>query len=593
VAIEPPKLASSQARAAALAALGLAVAACTGQVGGGGTGAPSTGAAGAATSAGAGGSGVLIGAAAGAGTGTGTGTSGTGGPSGLLNLPGGAEPIARLHKLTAAEFANSVGDLLSAGAPIGPVEPDDVVAGFASVGASTVAMSPAGVGLYEGATGAATDYVFADPTRAAAVLSCVPTSATDTACASKALAAFGRRAFRRPLSDAETMRFVTLAQTIAAKPGSTVLAGMRHAVWAMLQSPSFLYRVELGAASAADGGRLKYDPFEMASRLAATLWGSVPDDPLLDAAAQGKLGTAADVRTQATRMLADPRVHRSMTAFVDDLFGKLELEQATKDPAIFPGWTPTLRDAMQEELERRVDDVVFTSKGDFLSLYESKTTFVNNELAKYYGLPTQATDAWRAATFPADSPRVGLLGAGAILAAYALPQRTSPTARGKFVATALLCKTIPDPPPGVPPLPAMADASSTMRTRMETHRAAASCSACHALMDPIGFGMETFDGAGQFRTQDNGHPIDATGTLDGKSFDGLATLGAIVHDEAVTGPCLVSKLLTFAEGRQLSGHDAPALDALAAAFAKGGNHVDQLMLDLVTSDAFRFVTPDM
>jgi hypothetical protein len=111
-------------------------------------------------------------------------------------------------------------------------------------------------------------------------------------------------------------------------------------------------------------------------------------------------------------------------------------------------------------------------------------------------------------------------------------------------------------------------------------------------MDPIGFGMETFDGAGQYRTTDNGHPIDATGTLDGASFDGLAQLGAAIHADAATGPCLVSKLLTFAEGRRLSTHDAPALDALATTFAKAGNHVDQLMLDLVSSDAFRFVTPD-
>jgi hypothetical protein len=579
---------TASARVTWAAALGLAVAACTGQVGRGGPGAGAAGA-----SPGAGGSSTGPGPSAGAtGTGGGTGTGGAGAPSSLLNLTGGDEPMAHLHKLTASEFANSVRDLLGPATPVGTVEPDDVVAGFASVGAGVVAVSPAGVGLYEDATGAATADAFSDPTRAAAVLACVPTGATDTACASKALAAFGRRAFRRPLTDAETSRFVTLATTVAAQPGSTILAGMRHAVWAMLQSPSFLYRVELGAASSADGGRLKYDGFEMASRLAATLWGSVPDDPLLDAAAQGKLATAADVRAQATRMLADPRVHRSLVAFVDDLFGKLELEQATKDPAVFPGWTSTLRDAMQEELERRIDDVVFTQKGDFLALYESKSTFVNNELATYYGLPAQPTDAWRAATLPGDTPRVGLLGSGAILAAYALPQRTSPTARGKFVATALLCKTVPDPPPGVPPLPAMADASSTLRQKLEMHRSAASCSVCHALMDPIGFGMETFDGAGQYRTTDNGHPIDATGTLDGASFDGLAELGAAVHADAATGPCLVSKLLTFAEGRRLSVHDASALDALATTFAKAGNHVDQLMLDLVSSDAFRFVTPD-
>jgi hypothetical protein len=590
VPIEARKLVPTQTRAATVlaAGLGLVIAACTGRVGGGGpapsSGAAGPGAAGAGTSA----------TTGTAGTGAGPAGGGTGGPSSLLNLAGGAEPTASLHKLTVSEFTNSLNDLLGAGAPVGAVEPDLVVAGFASVGASTVAVSPAGVGLYESVTGTATDYVFSDPTRAAAVLSCIPTTMTDTACASQALAAFGRRAFRRPLSDAETMRFVTLAETVAGKSGGTVLAGMRHAVWAILQSPSFLYRVELGAPSAADGGRLKYGDFEMASRLAGALWGSVPDDPLLDAAAAGKLETAADVSAQATRMLADPRVHRSLVAFVDDLFGKLVLEQATKDPAIFPAWTTTLRDAMQEELERRIDDVVFAQKGDFLSLYESKATFVNAELAQYYGLPAQAAgaDGWWAATFPAETPRVGLLGAGAILAAYALPQRTSPTARGKFVATALLCETIPDPPPGVPPLPAMADASSTLRQKLEMHRSAASCSACHALMDPIGFGMENFDGAGQYRTQDNGHPIDATGTLGGVPFDGLAQLGTAIHADAATSPCFVSKLMTFAEGRPLSVHDASALDALATTFAQAGNRVDQLMLDVVTSDAFRFVTPD-
>jgi hypothetical protein len=577
---------------ALLAALGL-LGACTGQLSTSTGTSSGTGASGSTTGAAGSTTGVGSGTAGGAGSGAGTaGVGGAAAPSSLLNLSGGAEPIARLHKLTSSEFTNSLHDLLGGGAPVSMVEPDVIAAGFASVGASTVAMSPSGVGLYEDATGAATDYAFSDPTRAAAVLSCIPTSTTDMACASKALAAFGRRAFRRPLTADETTRFVTLATTIAAKPGSSVLSGMRHAVWAMLQSPSFLYRVELGAASAADAGRLKYSDFENASRLAATLWGSVPDDTLLDAAAQGKLSAPADLRAQATRMLADPRVHRSLSAFVDDLYGKLELSEAIKDPAIFPAWTPTLRDAMQEELERRIDDVVFTQKGDFLALYESKATFVNNELAKYYGLPAQATDGWRAATFPPDSPRAGLLGSGAILAGFALPQRTSPTARGRFVVQNLLCKTVPDPPPGIPPLPAMAGTTSTLRQKLELHRAAASCSACHALMDPLGFGMETFDSAGQYRTQDNGQPIDATGSVDGAAFGGLAELGAAIHKHAVTGACLVSKLYTFAEGRKLSGHDAPALDGLATAFAKNGNHVDQLLLDLVSSDGFRFVTPD-
>jgi len=576
------KYVSVSARATLLATALTFGVGCTGRFSG--TGA--TGAAGASSSTGTAGAGTTTGAA-----GVGTATTG---PSSLLGLPGGAEPVARMHKLTAVEFANSVQDLLGAGAPLTAVEPDDVVSGFANVGASTVAMSPSGVGLYEAATGAATTFAFADAAHAGAVLSCVPTGTTDTACATKALAAFGRRAFRRPLTDAETTRFVNLAVMIAGAQGSSMLAGMRHAVWAILQSPSFLYRVELGAPSAADGGRVKYSDYEVASRLAGALWGSVPDDTLLDAAAQGQLSTAADVRAQATRMLADARVHRALQAFVDDLFGKQTLAEATKDTTMFPLWTPTLQTAMQQELEQRIDDLVLTQKGDFLSLYTSKTTFVNNELAQFYGLPmsTQPTDGWRPATIPDSSPRAGLLGAGAILAAYALPQRTSPTARGKFLAASVLCKNVPDPPPGIPPLPAMSTAQTTLRQKLEMHRAAASCAVCHQIMDPLGFGMENFDTTGQYRTMDNGLPIDATGMLGGMMFNGLAQLGATIAQQPVTAPCLVSKVYTFAEGRTLTGHDDPALDGLATTFAKNGNHVDQLLLDLVSSDAFRFVTPD-
>ncbi|HSZ83169.1 MAG TPA: DUF1592 domain-containing protein, partial [Polyangia bacterium] len=528
------KCVSVSARATLLATALTFGVGCTGRFSG--TSAGATGAAGASSSTG----------TAGAGTTTGAAGAATAGPSSLLGLPGGAEPVARMHKLTAVEFANSVQDLLGAGAPLTAVEPDDVVSGFANVGASTVAMSPSGVGLYEAATGAATTFAFADAAHAGAVLSCVPTGTADTACATKALAAFGRRAFRRPLTDAETTRFVNLAVMIGGAQGSSMLAGMRHAVWAILQSPSFLYRVELGAPSAADGGRVKYSDYEVASRLAGALWGSVPDDTLLDAAAQGQLSTAADVRAQATRMLADARVHRALQAFVDDLFGKQTLAEATKDTTMFPLWTPTLQAAMQTEIEQRIDDLVLTQKGDFLSLYTSKTTFVNNELAKFYGLPTQATDGWREATIPDSSPRAGLLGAGAILAAYALPQRTSPTARGKFLAASVLCKNVPDPPPGIPPLPAMSTAQTTLRQKLEMHRAAASCSVCHQIMDPLGFGMENFDTTGQYRTMDNGLPIDATGTLGGMMFDGLAQLGATIAQQPVTAPCLVSKVYTFA-----------------------------------------------
>ena len=516
----------------------------------------------------------------------------TTGPASLLSLPASPLPSTALHKLTAWEFANSVQDLLGNDVPLAPVEADTLVGGFATVGASSVSVSPAGIGQYDTVLGAATAYAFANSTRASSVMSCMPQSPTDTTCLTKALNAFGRRAFRRPLTSDETTLFLNLATSIGGQSGSSALVGLQYAVLAILESPDFLYRVEIGAPSAADGGRMKYTSFEMASRLAATLWGSVPDDTLLDAAAQDTLSTAAGTTAQAQRMIADPRVHRALAAFVDQLFDSFSLSQADKDMTMFPMYTTTLRAAMLQEIELRVDDMAFTQKGDYLSLFTSTSTFVNKELAAFYGVPFTATDGgFHNVSFPAGSPRVGILGTGIVLAGHAHAQLTSPTLRGKFVDEMLLCMTIPPPPPGVPPLPSMAPPGSTVRQILSAHRSAAECAACHGLMDPIGFGMEDFDTTGQYRTTDNGQPIDATGTLDGVAFSNLAQLGNAVKTNPVAGPCAVSKVYENALGRLPISMDNDALNQLIGQFVTAGNRVDQLLVNLVGNDGFRFVSP--
>lgn len=511
-----------------------------------------------------------------------------------LSLPTGDTPTARLHRLTQSELEHSLQDLLGDGVPLSKGDPDSVVNGFASIGASVVSTSPSGVGLYEDAVRAATQYVFAEPARVAQ-LGCSAQSATDT-CVNETISRIGRRAFRRPLTDAEKQRYTGLVVSIAGRQGGSAAEGLRHALNAILQSPSFLYRVELGVPSAADGGRSKYTDYELASRLAATLWDSVPDDALLDAAASGKLGTAEGLKAEASRLLADGKAKRALSTFADQLFGMKHLEEATKDPAVFPLWTDSLKASMRRELELRVEDMVFTRKGDFLSLFDERSTFVNAELAKFYGLPAVAGDGFMPATFPADSPRAGLLGAGAVLAGHALPQRTSPTQRGKFVAESLLCRVVPPPPPNVPPLPPMAGPDATLRERLEMHRAAPQCSACHAIMDPMGFGMENFDSIGLPRTMDGTKPVDATGTLtgaglDGSSFNGLAELGAALRKQPVLGPCLVTQLYAEAQGRQAIEADRETINQLSQVFRGSQNRLDQLLLELVASESFRFVEP--
>ncbi len=556
---------------AALAVISLSAVGCTGSVEGTGMMPPGAG--------GSGNPGM---------TGMGTGSTG---PTDMPTT--GDQPAAHMHRLTASQFANSLRDLFGAGVPIGAVDPDQPTGGFVSIGSSSIVSSASGIGLYEASAEAASAWLLADPARASAALACVPKAATDAMCASQAIAALGRRAYRRPLTSDETNRLVMLATAVAAQPGGTITLGMQSALSAILQSPNFLYRVELGAPSAADSGRLKYDSFEMASRLASTLWNTVPDDTLLDAAGKsGGLSNADGVVAQAKRMLADPRAHQGLASFVDDLYALHNLDDAQPDATMFPGFTPTLRAAMQTELEMRIDDMVFSARGDFLSLFDSKTTFVNNELAKHYGLPTAAMDGFHKVEIPSDSPRAGILGSGAILAGLAMPQRTAPTRRGKYIRETVLCQTVPPPPSNVVPnLPPPTDPTATMRQRLGEHRASPVCASCHAFIDPLGFGLESFDAVGKYRTLENGHPVDATGDLDGAKFDGLAQMGTVLRHAAITGPCFVSKVYINAQSRLAGDRDATIMNKLAADFAASGNKADQLLMNLVSSEAFRFVEP--
>jgi hypothetical protein len=559
----------------------LVVAGCVGTVSRGPTG----------SSSGSGGSpgGAGSGAAGTSGPVTGAGGTGTGTPAPLT------QPVPALRKLTVAEFTNSLHDLLGSNAPIpAALEPDQQLDGFRSVSASVVAVSPTGVSQYETAINGAAQYAFSSAAQAATVLSCVPASATDAACLlSKVLGTFGRRAFRRPLTPADLTRYVSVATDIAQEPGGSLLVGLKYAVSAILQSPEFLYRVELGAPSATDGGRDKYTDFEMASRLASLLWVSVPDDALMNAATNGGLSTSAGVVAQAMRMLASPKAHQSIANFANDLYGLdpssgTPLTTTFKDPAFYPSWTKTLPAAMQQELLMRIDDVAFT--GDYLSLYDSPTVFVNNELAKIYGLPQATPDGFRKATLPVGSPRVGLLGASAILASNGLPQRSSPTLRGRFVAQQLLCKVVPDPPPNVN-LAAldMLPAGSSVKATLEAHRQNAACAACHALMDPVGLGLENFDSVGTYRTTENGVAIDASGVLDGMAFQDEASLAKVLRNHPQAASCFVSKLYEQAQGRKTLAVDDPVVATLSQKFETSGHRADQLLLDIASHDAYRFV----
>ncbi|MBZ5711847.1 DUF1592 domain-containing protein [Nannocystis pusilla] len=525
-------------------------------------------------------------------TGGGAPTTGTGSDTGEPEAPASV-PGPMLRRLTASEFTHSMHDLLGP-VKLGAVEADSLQDGFFAVGASRVALSPAGVAQYEQAIGDATAEAFADPARVAQILHCVPAQATDVTCIRDALATFGRRAWRRPLTGVELERHVGIAGAVADETGDVVV-GLRHAVWALLQAPYFLYRVELGLPSPEDDGRLKFTSYEMASRLAFTLWNTLPDEALLDAAEADLLADGPGVTEQALRMLADPRARQGVHNFVAELYGLWALGEKVKDDTLYPQWTPTLKAVMRDELLARVEDVVFDQPGDFFSLYDGQKVFVNNELAAIYGLDPVEPDVFRAAVLPADSPRRGLIGSALMLAMNSLPARTSPTERGQFIAESLLCRTVPPPPPNVDTNlddgVMENDGPQTMREKLEPHRADPACAGCHDITDPLGLALEHFDTIGRFRATDQGLTIDAGGDLDGQPFSDAGELALLLRQHPVVGACLVRKLYTYAGGRLPLSREADTLAEIEDELALSGNRFDRLLISLVTHDDFRFAHP--
>ena len=452
-----------------------------------------------------------------------------------------------------------------------------------------------GVSQYETAINAATQYAFSSATQAAKVLSCVPTSATDTACPlSQVLGTFGRRAFRRPLTAADLTRYVSVATDIAKEPGGSILVGLKYAVSAILQSPEFLYRVELGAPSAADGGRNKYTDFEMASRLASLLWGSVPDEALLNAAASGKLSTAEGVLAQAKTMLASQKAHQAFANFANDLYGmdpssETPLSDDVQRSEVLPQLDQDTARRHAARAVMRIDDVAFT--GDYLSLYDSPVVFVNNELAQDLR-PSPGGGGWVSPRDP--SCRIAAGGASGQRARFSpsngLPQRTSPTLRGRFVAQQLLCKAVPPPPPNVdtsvldtlPP-------GSSVKADSRAHRKNAACAACHALMDPVGLGLENFDSVGAYRTTENNVADRRDRRARRRCLSRTRRRWHGVAKPPGGGVLLREQALRASAGAGATGGRRARRRELEQAVRDNGHRADQLLLDIVSSDAYRFV----
>lgn len=522
------------------------------------------------------------------------GAAGTAGAGAQMAPPGGQLPqevmgeqfsSPSLRRLTTVQYQNSLRDLFGDAVTIpSNLEPDTSLSGLKAIGASTLAVSARATELFETAARDITTQIFNDEAQRQALVGCDPAQAS---CLESFVTDFGRRAWRRPLAADEVTKYVILAQSGQTASGDA-WQGASLIVSAMLQSPNFLYRVELGTVDAAQPTRRWLDSFEVASRLSYLLWGSTPDATLLDTAQGGTLTDPAAIATQAQRLLADARAQAAIETFFSEYLGLGGLQAAQKLPEAYPAFTPSLRAAMQQETLLTLRTVAFDEGADFRSLLTSRTTFVNPELAQLYGMPEPAGDEMTRSTLAANSPRVGLLGQASLLTLYSHASASSPTQRGKFVREILLCQSIPAPPPNVnTTLPDTGDAQ-TMREKLSIH-AAGSCAACHTLMDPIGLALENFDGIGAYRETDDGAAIDASGTLDGVAFADAAGLAQALSQHARFPECVARTLYRYSMGHLEESGEEPAITSLLTSFSGSGYKLKDLLLATAQLPGFRYV----
>ena len=383
-------------------------------------------------------------------------------------------------------------------------------------------------------------------------------------CATDILTALAERAFRRPVTPHGEDVDQLLEFYRAGRAGATFDAGIQRALESILVDPEFLFRIERDPANVAPATAYRLTDVELASRLSFFLWGSIPDDELLDVAGAGRLSDPAVLEEQVRRMLSDQRSGVLVSSFAAQWLHLRRMRSVAPDVNAFPTFDENLRDALVRETELFVESQVREDRS-VVDLLTADYTFVNERLARHYDIPGVYGSRFRRITIEDDARR-GLLGQGSILTATSLATRTSPVVRGKWVLENILGTPPPPPPPDVPELPEReeSDAVTTMRERMEVHRANPVCASCHDRMDPIGFALENFDAVGKWRDAESDIVIDASGRLpDGTTFDGLPELRGVLlarQDEFVT--TVTEKLLTYALGRGVEYYDRPAIRSI-------------------------------
>jgi len=420
---------------------------------------------------------------------------------------------------------------------------------------------------------------------------CTPAGAKqESSCAQQIISALARRAFRQPAAPADITKLMSLYQ--AGRKEGSFDHGIEMALQGILAHPRFIYRIEGEPGELAADHTYRISDFELASRLSFFLWSTSPDEELTTIATQGKLKDPAVLEKQVRRMLADPRSEALAVNFAGQWLGLRGLQASYPVVQVFPDFDDNLRQAFRREAEMFFYSIVREDR-NVIDLLNANYTFLNERLAKHYGIPNVYGSQFRRVTLERDfESRRGLLGKGAILTVSSQPSRTSLVQRGKWVLENILGVQPPAPPPfAVPPLDSSGDDGRvlTLRQQMEKHRAVEPCKSCHKIMDPIGVALENFDGVGRWRTEDEGTPIDSVGVLvDGSRMEGVSGLrDAMLRYSPQFVRNMTEQLLTYALGRGVEYHDMPLVRSIARNAAVKNYRFSELVLGVVGSEAFQ------
>jgi hypothetical protein len=504
---------------------------------------------------------------------------------------------APLRRMTRFEYNNTVRDLLGDTThPADRLPPEEEIKGFDNQAAAlTVSdlLAEQYMKVAEDVAGRAT----AD--MSTLLPGCDPVVDGDTACATEFIATFGRRAFRRTLTDEEQARFLALFEAAMADPElATFPVGIELVISAMLQSPYFLYRPEFGGADPlAMTDVVRLTDSEMASKLSYMLWNTMPDEELLAAADAGELRTKEQLEAQARRMLSDDRARDAIWNFHRQWLGITHIDSISKDTSVYPAFDADVAALWEEELHAFTESVVVDGDAKLSTLLTAPYSYMNADLAALYGAdvtdstPPTGAELEQVSLDPAR--RAGIVTQGAVLATLAKGNRTSPVFRGKFVREQLLCESLPIPPANLVIVPPDLDPQKTTREQFEEIGANPDCSSCHALMNPIGFGFEHYDAMGLWRDTQNDKPIDATGEIIGSedvngAFDGAVELANQLAGSESVAECVSSQWFRFSYNRTVTPEDRCNLDQINEAFAASDHDIRELLIALTQTDTFSY-----